>query len=523
MWSLMRVWALGFILTNSCALIGQESSLSDDLTPPSLTTFSAEETALAAEGSASAKSEISKDKDHDSSPPGSTSLVFPVVAQAEESISFVGDKETTPAGDACAACTADANSADPNMPAKLKKIPILGQWGSGFEWHTEDEEFSLQIHNLTQVDYRDYTEDFGPLDPQATFVIPRQWLTFNGKLTQPIDYYVTFAFGSNSLNLLDGYLNWHAIDDRLQIKLGRYKTPFAYEFYALPINGLVNPERSLFFNNFGLNRDLGAMAHGTIINKHLDYAFGIFNGSRNGFLDENNDFKDFAGYVNYKPFINDADSALQYFQFGGSTNVGNEDDQSAAPRVLRTVVPITGVNTLGVPFFSFAPSVRNYGPRTLWSMHAAWYHNSLSLIGEWQSGFQDYAHIDSTVRTNVPIDSFYVQAGYFVTGEKVTGRGVVQPLHPFDIRKGKRGPGAWEPFVRYNDLNLGQEILTLSDGKPWTNNVQTLNCGVNWYWNPNFKFVIEYERTWFGDEVFVTNSQTHQTNDGILIRTQIYF
>ncbi|MGH2031970.1 hypothetical protein, partial [Acinetobacter baumannii] len=79
------------------------------------------------------------------------------------------------------------------------------------------------------------------------------------------------------------------------------KTPFTYEFYDLPINGLPNPERSLFFNNFGLNRDLGVMAWGQLFDKRLDYAVGVFNGSRNGFIDTN-DSKNVAAYVNFQPF-----------------------------------------------------------------------------------------------------------------------------------------------------------------------------------------------------------------------------
>ena len=43
------------------------------------------------------------------------------------------------------------------------------------------------------------------------------------------------------------------------------------------------------------------MAWGTMFDNRFDYAAGIFNGTRNGFVDAN-DFKDFAGLVNYRPF-----------------------------------------------------------------------------------------------------------------------------------------------------------------------------------------------------------------------------
>ena len=75
------------------------------------------------------------------------------------------------------------------------------------------------------------------------------------------------------------------------------------------------------------------------------------------------------------------------------------------------------------------------GPRNLWSLHTAYYYGGLSLYGEWQSGFQDYAltsNLNNT-RTHVPVFGYYVQAGYFLTGETVTARNVIKPIRDFDL------------------------------------------------------------------------------------------
>ena len=61
------------------------------------------------------------------------------------------------------------------------------------------------------------------------------------------------------------------------------------------------PSASLFFNNFGLNRDIGLMAWGQMFDNRFDYAAAIVNGTRNGYVDSN-DFKDFAGLINFRPF-----------------------------------------------------------------------------------------------------------------------------------------------------------------------------------------------------------------------------
>ncbi|MBY0589246.1 OprO/OprP family phosphate-selective porin [bacterium] len=409
------------------------------------------------------------------------------------------------------------------MPAKARKLPLKARFGQGFEFYTEDEEFTMQIRNLTQVDGRFYGEQ-DRAEVKDSLLLPREWLIVQGKLTKPIDYFFSTAFGFNNVNVLDAYLNFHLVDDRLQIRAGRYKTPFTYEFYALPIGSLINPERSLFFNNFGLNRDVGVMAHGTIFEKHFDYAIGIFNGNRNGFLDTN-DSKDLAAYWNLKPFISANDSLFQNLNVGASVNYGDQNSV-AIPQTFRTVVPLIGLNTLGVPFLSLGNDVRDIGQRELWSTHLAWYHHQFSFISEWQTGFSNYARSATPwQRTEVPVDSFYIQGGYFLTGEKVTARGVLEPIRPFDVRKGKRGPGAWEPFFRYNWLNVGRQLFdqNFTDGRPWTNEVQTFGGGLNWYLNPYVKMVFEYEHAVFGDPVFVATGATQNSSNLFLVRTQISF
>lgn len=444
------------------------------------------------------------------------------IISEEGSFEFAADKQATESLKLADCCQSDgAAQSGPNMPAKPRKIDLKARFGNGFELYTADEEFSFQAHNLTQVDYRDYgTEGLG-LD-RSMFVIPREWLIFQGKMTKPIDYYFSLAYGHNTFNILDAFINWRVIDDKLQVKLGRYKTPFAYEFYNLSVASLIDPERSLFFNNYGLGRDIGAMAWGMVFDKRLEYAAGIFNGTRNGLLDTN-DAKDFVSLVNLRPFGSWDGSALQYLNIGGSTDVGQQDDNLANPQTFRTMTSNSVAPGLGVVFLNLANNVRDYGPRAFWTAHSAWYYKSLSLIAEYEGGFQDYARTGSKIRINVPAQAYYVQAGYFITGETVTGRGPIQPVRPFDIREGMRGIGAIESFTRWNQFHMGESILSLTDGLPWTNTIRTYSLGTNWYWNQNIKFVFEWEHSWFGNAVTTGPGSTATQNDAFILRSQIYF
>ena len=408
-----------------------------------------------------------------------------------------------------------------NMPGVSPNLATYGIFGPGFQLQTKDAEFQLQFHDLTQFDGRFYTQ--GQQVPiTSTFVIPRQWFIFSGRLTKPFEYYVSIAEGIDNLNILDVFANIN-FDERLQIKIGRYKTPFTYEFYNLPINSFVTPERSLFFNNFGLNRDTGIMAWGRSSDNRFDYAVGIFNGTRNGFVDAN-DFKDVAALLNVRPFALWTDHPLENLSIGGSTEAGLENN-IPIPVVFRTNVATTGNLALGPEFLALNKNVVESGLRAFWSIHLAYYYQQLSLISEWQSGFDSYGIVNQQYHTRVPVQSFYVMGGYFLTGETVSGRGLVRPNRNFDVRPGKRGPGAIEFVSRFNYLNIGHNVFTagLADPSMWTNQLYTTDVGFNWYWTQFIKVYLGWQHAGFGNEVLFAPERFHSTSDQYWMRFQVYF
>ena len=149
-----------------------------------------------------------------------------------------------------------------DIPATLADSRGYFRFGPGFELATDDGEYILQFHDLTQVDYRGYLK--GNQSPtQESFGLPRQWFMWNGHVTKEIGFFVSMAQGFSTINGLDMFVDFN-YDKRLQFRVGRMKTPFTYEFFTEPIQGLITPERSLFFNNFGQNRDVGIMPYGQL-------------------------------------------------------------------------------------------------------------------------------------------------------------------------------------------------------------------------------------------------------------------
>lgn len=409
-----------------------------------------------------------------------------------------------------------------DSPPTLPSLKGNFRFGPGFELRSDDDEFILQFHNLTQFEYRGYQQD-GQTNVKDSFLIPRQWFMFSGRLSKPIGYFVSLAEAFDTANVLDVFLDFE-YDPRFRIRAGRYKAPFTYEFLVEPPQALLLPERSIFFNNFGQNRDLGVMSYGRLFANTFDYAVGIFNGNRNGFVAPV-DSKFISAFINWKPWANQQDTVLENFNVGGSVFGGNTN-QVPIPTVLRTVVPIAGNTVAGVPFLGFNGNVRQNGMLTFWDLHTAWFYRQLAVIGEWAGGFQDYALTSSpAAKTHLPINSFYVQAGYLLTGETRSQLGLVKPKRPFNPFQKDFGLGAWELVTRYQQLDLGGQVFTngLADPNLWANRVNVFDLGFNWHLTQYVKFWFMWERADFNQPVIYAPGKRQLTSDLFIARIQLFF
>ena len=423
-----------------------------------------------------------------------------------------------------------APSARFNAPALPDSRPAKAKFGPGFEIRSEDDEYILQFHNLTQFDYRGYFQ--GAQNPvHDGFVIPRQWFMLSGRLGKPFGYFVSLANGFDTVSILDVFGDWNP-STQFNLRAGRFKTPFTYEFLVEPIQGLISPERSLFFNNFGQNRDDGVMAYGKLFNNTVDYATGVFNGDRNGQV-PTHDAVFFSGLLNWRPFHNVTDSIFENFNVGGSTYAGNSSNLPQ-PVVYRTIVPMSGNNVAGIPFLALNPNVRSQGMEAYWDLHAAWFYKQLAVIGEWGSGQQHLATTkDLNDRHAIPVQSYYVQAGYLLTGETRSAIGIVKPLHPFNLNQNQFGLGAWELTGRYDYLNISKNVFTdkFADPNLWANSLFMTDIGMNWHLTQYVKMMFDWNHAEFNQPVTYQSGTTlkpdqqgkQKTSDMLWVRLQIFF
>lgn len=471
--------------------------------------------------------------------PGAHAPVTPGPAGSEGgSTSGVGSSD--PAYPGAAGGGSKASGGDPTTSGRAQEVgnPHLGQLSlksvydfdnDGFRWTTEDGEYRLGVRGMTQLDARVYGHS-GPGFAENGFYNPRTRFYFEGNFTKPIQYEFSFQNTFETVALLDAYVNFN-YDERFQVRVGRYKTPFTYEWYRVHVWDTLAPERSLFATNYEGQRRFGLMGWGVLCDNRVEYAVGTFNSQRNTYQPFGNR-QDAMAFLNFKPFYNREGFFLRDLQFGGSVDAGGEN-QSPVPAALRTNGAPSGAaadssavgNSATLPFLSFNPGVVERGGRALWELHAAHYCGGLSLTGARQGGYESYATGANGPQTRVPIHGWFAQAGYLVTGETIRDRTLVQPLHPFDLRKGQFGLGAIEPTVRYSELDLDARVFTagLADPAVWTNRAQLIDVGCNWYLNKFVKVYVGWERALFASPVVFSPGRPQSSSDLFWLRTQIYF
>ncbi len=94
----------------------------------------------------------------------------------------------------------------------------------------------------------------------------------------------------------------------------------------------------------------------------------------------------------------------------------------------------------------------------------------------------------------------------------------MRPLHNFDFGNGHLG--ALQVAARYHALFADEEVVTLGladagssrEAKAWT-------LGLNWYLNPNFRYLVNFERIDFDAD----DLSARQAENAIAFRAQVSF
>lgn len=101
----------------------------------------------------------------------------------------------------------------------------------------------------------------------------------------------------------------------------------------------------------------------------------------------------------------------------------------------------------------------------------------------------------------------------------------MKPIAPFDLREGKFGIGAWEPYFRFEYMDIGNQVFTsgLSDQNLWANRLFQTHLGFNWHMTQYVKVYFDWNHAEFNQPVVFAPGRRQLTSDLFLLRFQIYF
>ena len=384
----------------------------------------------------------------------------------------------------------------------------------GFSLSSADGSSSLRLRGLIQVDARAFGD--GKIDNDS-FVIRRARIGLEGKLNKTTDYQLIGEFGNASATtLLDANVTLN-YSPELQAKVGRFKTPVGLEQLQSDANALFI-ERSLV-SQIAPNRDLGIQLGGELNNKTISYAIGVFNGIQDGGNNSDqkdaNDGKDIAARVIFQPWINEEGSDLAGLSFGLGGSYGLQDTNAKVGSSYRT----DGQQT----FFAWRDTVLSTGRVSRLSPQFSYYNGGFSLLGEYIVSHTDVG-LAAGSRTQLKNDAWQLAAGYVLTGEKASYKGVV-PSNDFDRASGSLG--AVELVGRIASLDVDNAAFTtFADRDKSATKANSYSIGVNWYLSKVTRLSLNYARTDFDLAPGANpsaNAVIKNSEDAVLARLQLNF
>jgi phosphate-selective porin OprO/OprP len=186
-------------------------------------------------------------------------------------------------------------------PTERQGTGLRARLEEGFALESATEEYILRLRVLDQTDFKDFIPN-NQSPARSGIYIPRVRVYFEGRLTRLFEYEVSLQRSvDGQWDLLDGNLNINP-GERFNLQFGRMLTPYSYDWYDHLEQYFITPERGLFPLNFGLARQAGLLAHGFLGDGRLQYAVGGYDGRLVGLADNNNT-RDVAGYINWKPLL----------------------------------------------------------------------------------------------------------------------------------------------------------------------------------------------------------------------------
>lgn len=357
-------------------------------------------------------------------------------------------------------------------------------WKEGLRFDSNDGSFQLKMGGRIQYDLGYFAADdeiednVGEIEDGSEF--RRARLYISGSIYDNIDFKVEYDFAEGDADFTDVYMAIKDVPVVGNVQIGHFKEPFSLEELTSS-NSITFMERSLP-SVFNPVRNAGIMLHDTLFDDRMTWAAGFFR-ETDAFGDG-----DTVGGRDYNATVRL--TGLPWYEEDGKkllhVGVAYTHKNYEADEVRFRQRPEAGLAPRFVDTGTFPAEYSD-----IIGAELAWVHGPFSLQGEFTQAF-----VESRVASDPAFWGAYLQASYFLTGEhrpydKESGafKGI-KPKKNF----GKGGWGAWEVAARYSHLDLNDRILdfdgvVMNDGE-----LRDFTLGLNWYLNPNMRFMWNYVR-----------------------------
>jgi phosphate-selective porin OprO/OprP len=395
-------------------------------------------------------------------------------------------------------------------PSPSPKAPFVAGYKNGFVLQSETGDYALKLSGLAQGDGRFVAGDEAGLATDQ-LVMRRARPIVQGTIAKYFDFYIDPDFGLGTTVLQDAYLDVR-FTPKLRFRAGKMKTPFGIERLQ-SAQSMLFVERALP-NNLVPNRDVGLQVHGELLQGALGYQLAVLNGvADGGSVDVDvNDSKDLAGRLFVQPWRTKRDSPLRGLGFGLAGTTG----KAAGP--LRPYVSVALV-----PVFAYAATVTASGDRRRWSPQAWFFLGPFGLLAEHVTARHDVQRVEAgqpTASATLTNSAWSVTGSWLLTGEDAA-YGNVKPKSFFVPSAGTWG--ALQLVARVNQLDVDEEAFRggFADPDRSVRRASAWGAGLNWIWNDNVKYMLDYERTSF--EGGAAGGDDRPTEHSIQTRLQLSF
>ncbi len=354
---------------------------------------------------------------------------------------------------------------------------------NGLQFETADKEFKMKIGGRLHADASFHSGDNDIAGDSATngTEIRRARLYIKGVMWDDFKYISEFDFADNSIAIKDLFVTYTGLD-WLDITAGHQKQAISMELQESS-NDIMFIERSLvntitasaFDRAIGLNLKSSGKDWSAQIGA---YSESIGSSSSDG----GDEGWGMSSRVTYAP-INTKNQVVHLGAYGGFRETSDNNDILNGGKNTRFSYETTHSSNLKLTDTGKISDSENL---SIAGFEAAYMQGPFSVQGEYA-----YAWLTRDGEPSVDFNTFYVQAGWTLTGESRSYKGSdgefkrLKPAKDFSLKNG--GWGALELAARYDQADMTSENIIGGSEKAVT-------LALNWYLNQNVRLMADYRR-----------------------------